>query len=121
VYGPKSEKCSSKNVTTWANWYRAGDAKSPWSKMSLGSQNAFLSFGTLMYLFIDGKPASIKMDICYDKDGKFYQKKADSVYKVFYLVIPAGTYTGKHYFFIVGFWNGQYDTATSKYSTITFT
>jgi hypothetical protein len=120
MYGPKSQKVNGKNATVWRDNYRAGDAKSSWSKWSVETQNGFLN-RTIEYLFIDGKPVSIKTDICYDKDGKFYQKIRDTVYKVFYLVIPAGTYTGKHYFFIVGFWNGQYDTHTGKYSTITFT
>jgi len=121
MYGPKSQKFNSNNQTTWADWYRAGDAKKGWSKWSFDDQNAFLS-GTLVYLFIDGKPVSIKTDICYDKDGKFFKKKTpDSVYKISYLVIAPGTYAGKHYFCLVGFWNGEYDRTTgTKYVTITF-
>lgn len=113
----KDQKFKSKNDTFYKDYYVLG-LKTPWSKTSLADQNAFLS-GTLIYLFIDGKPASIKMDICYDKDGKFFNKKKDAVYKIFYIVIAAGTYTGRHDFFMVGFWSGQYDIARSVKVTFT--
>lgn len=115
----KDQKFNSRNATFYKDYYFAGTKKTPWSKLSLTDQQALLSNGTTIYLFIDGRPVSLKVEICYDKDGKFYQKTADTVYKVFYYVIPAGTYTGKHDFVILGYWNGRYDLCRNVKVTFT--
>jgi hypothetical protein len=86
------------------DWYRLKD----WSTAPSEEQKAWLS-GTLEYLFIDAKPVTLNVDICYDQTGAFYGKTSDTVYKVFYLAIPAKHYSGGYDFFSVGFWEGKYD------------
>ena len=80
-----------------------------WSTKTSDWQKSWLS-GTNIYLFIDGKPAFLMTDICYDKDGTFYHKAPDALYKSQYLIIFPGQYKGDHQFYEMGFWRGWFDT-----------
>jgi hypothetical protein len=94
------------------DWYWITD----WSARSSEEQQNFLS-GTNIYLFIDGKPAQLKVDLCYDKDGDNHPggvtHGADVLYKIFYLQFSLRQYMGEHNFVVIFFWAGYLDTETT--------
>lgn len=88
-----------------------------WSTRTSDWQRSWLS-GTQVYLFIDGKPTFLMTDICYDKDGSFYRKVPDALYKSWYLIIFPRQYVGDHQFYEIGFWRGWFDLGNEV--TVTF-
>jgi hypothetical protein len=120
--GPQSVSATSVNLAT--GYYPLEG----WSSKTAGEQKLWLS-GTALYLFIDGRFMPLKFDICYDKTGQWYEKVADTVYKVFYVPIGINQYKGPHDFVVVFFWEGILDLTYPPYIgianpnefTVTFT
>ena len=72
-----------------------------WSSSSLSEIREFLDRSTKFTLTIDGKPVTLRMDICYDRDGAVYGY-ADTVWKVYYVQFTPHQWKGPHKF--VGTW-----------------
>jgi len=90
------------------DWYR----RDSWSSLSWQVQQKWLS-GTNIYLFIDGRPVTLRVDICYDRNGDNHPGQVglgpDTLYKIFYLQFSPSQYTGEHNFLVMFFWAGYLD------------
>jgi hypothetical protein len=86
-----------------------------WSQMSSEDQKRYTS-GDLYYLYVDGRSVTLKVDTCYDENGYYYEKIADTEYRVFYL--DTSRYKGYYQFTYLCFVAGEFLLVRTTYVTL---